>query len=674
MKNARGFFVRRGICDPRGREMVTIHEKNSTTFDTLGLGALLPSLCTVTEELNGMYELELTHPYDAQGKWQRLEEERILYASTPAGRQPFRIYYVKPDMDGITVKARHVFYDLLDNICLSVNASGTPQAVLSAIKNALACPMPFVFTTDMTGSGKLVLHNENPVAALLAADEDKDSFVKAFGGELLRDGFTVSMRASIGENRGVAIRYGKNLVGLEICEDISEVATRIYAFGKNGVAMSGKYRDSPYINSYQYPKIQIFEDASLSYAQLPEAVQKLFDAGCDMPKVNIKADFQLLSKTEEYKDYAILEEVQLGDVVTVANIKMGFYQQAKVISYEWDALLEQYEKVELGDFVADLTASVTNGKKSLSAAVGASAEARQVYGMISGRVTINDSGLYVCADGSSTANASKLFHFGSNGLRHSSTGVNGTYRTLIDANGNISGSSGGVADAYTKAETDTLLAAKVNAVAGKQLSTEDFTAAEKNKLANIEAGANRYAHPATHSADMITGLASVATSGDYEALTNKPQTLRLVKRVTAAADTANITFATDDAGKALNSTEGGVLKVLIPENTTLAYQEYIRIRLNGQTTGHWRTGHSNSGYFVIGRGGDTRGIMRVDISNVAGNIMAHSDYVYRGTEGGGSGILGGGLMAATAAVTSIRVYAETNQLPAGTIVEWWEKG
>lgn len=584
--------------------MVTIHEKNSTTFDTLGLGALLPSLCTVTEELNGMYELELTHPYDAQGKWQRLEEERILYASTPAGRQPFRIYYVKPDMDGITVKARHVFYDLLDNICLSVNASGTPQAVLSAIKNALACPMPFVFTTDMTGSGKLVLHNENPVAALLASDEDKDSFVKAFGGELLRDGFTVSMRASIGENRGVAIRYGKNLVGLEICEDISEVATRIYAFGKNGVAMSGKYRDSPYINSYQYPKIQIFEDASLSYAQLPEAVQKLFDAGCDMPKVNIKADFQLLSKTEEYKDYAILEEVRLGDVVTVANIKMGFYQQAKVISYEWDALLEQYEKVELGDFVADLTASVTNGKKSLSAAVGASAEARQVYGMISGRVTINDSGLYVCADGSSTANASKLFHFGSNGLRHSSTGVNGTYRTLIDANGNISGSSG----------------------------------------------------------------------GDYEALTNKPQTLRLVKRVTAAADTANITFATDDAGKALNSTEGGVLKVLIPENTTLAYQEYIRVRLNGQTTGHWRTGHSNSGYFVIGRGGDTRGIMRVDISNVAGNIMAHSDYVYRGTEGGGSGILGGGLMAATAAVTSIRVYAETNQLPAGTIVEWWEKG
>lgn len=655
--------------------MVTIHEKNSTTFDTLGLGALLPGLCTVTEELNGMYELELTHPYDAQKKWERIEEERILYASTPAGRQPFRIYYVKPDMDGITVRARHVFYDLLDNICLSVNVSGTPQAALDAIKNGLASPMPFVFTTGMTGEGKLVLHNENPVAALLAADGDKDSFVKAFGGELLRDGFTVSMQAGIGENRGVAIRYGKNLVGLEVSEDISEVATRIYAFGKNGVAMSGKYRDSPCINSYQYPKIQIFEDGSLRAAQLPEAVQKLFDAGCDKPRVNIKADLQLLSKTEEYKDYAILEEVRLGDVVTVSNARMGFHQQAKVISYEWDALLERYEKVELGDFVADLTASVTNGKKSLSTAVGASAEARQVYGLISGRVTINDTGLYVCADGSSTADADRLFRFGSSGLQHSSTGVNGTYRTLIDADGNISGISGGsAADAYTRAETDTLLAGKVNAVAGKQLSTEDFTTAERNKLSGIEAGANRYAHPSTHSAAMITGLAGVATSGDYEALANKPQTLRLVKRVTAAADTAHITFTTDDAGNALSSTEGGILKVLIPENTTLAYQEYIRVRLNGQTTGHWRTGHSNSGYFVIGRGGDTRGIIRADISNVAGNIMAHSSYVYRGAEGGGSGVLGGGLMAETAAVTSIRVYAETNQLPAGTIVEWWEKG
>jgi len=51
--------------------------------------------------------------------------------------------------------------------------------------------------------------------------------------------------------------------------------------------------------------------------------------------------------------------------------------------------------------------------------------------------------------------------------------------------------------------TDTVLAGKVDKVSGKQLSTEDYTTAEKTKLAGVEAGANNYSHPATHSADMI---------------------------------------------------------------------------------------------------------------------------------------------------------------------------
>lgn len=36
---------------------------------------------------------------------------------------------------------------------------------------------------------------------------------------------------------------------------------------------------------------------------------------------------------------------------------------------------------------------------------------------------------------------------------------------------------------------------KVDKVEGKGLSSNDFTAAEKNKLAGIEAGANNYSHP-----------------------------------------------------------------------------------------------------------------------------------------------------------------------------------
>lgn len=423
--------------------MVTIHEKNSTAFDTLGLGALLPSLCVVKEELNGLYELELEHPYDEWGKWEKIEKERIIFTSTPRGKQPFRIYYVNPSLDGIKINARHIFYDLLDNLCLNVNVSGSPQVVLNAMKAAFAYGVPFTFTTDMIGTGMVTATKENPISVLLRSDDDATSFIKTFGGEILRDGFNVSMKASMGMDRGVAIRYGKNLVGLQVSEDISDVATRIYAYGKNGVAMSGVYLDSPYIDNYANPKIYVFEDSSLTYSQLPNAVKELLDNGCDLPKVNIKADFQMLSKTEEYKEYSILEEVRLGDVVTVSNIKMGFHKKAKVISYKWDCLLEQYNELELGDFIADLTSSITSGEKSLSTAVGASTEVKQVYGLVSGKVTINVDGLYICVDGSSIDDATKVFHFGNYGLRYSSTGTKGGWTTIIDSEGAIiTGESG----------------------------------------------------------------------------------------------------------------------------------------------------------------------------------------------------------------------------------------
>ena len=124
--------------------MITIHEKTAKTFDTFGLGALVPSHCVVEEELNGAYELELKHPYDEGGKWKRIERGRILYASTPRGMQPFRIYYVKPTMKEIVVNARHIFYDLLDNQCEPINHSGTATAALAALQAAFAYPMLFL--------------------------------------------------------------------------------------------------------------------------------------------------------------------------------------------------------------------------------------------------------------------------------------------------------------------------------------------------------------------------------------------------------------------------------------------------------------------------------------------------------------------------------------------------
>ena len=353
--------------------MITIHEKTAKTFDTFGLGALVPSHCVVEEELNGAYELELKHPYDDGGKWKRIERGRILCASTPRGMQPFRIYYVKPTMKEIAVNARHIFYDLLDNQCEPISHSGTATAALAAMQTAFAYPMPFSFDTDISLTGTLATGRMNPVQALLSDYDEVTSFVKGYGGELLRDGFRVSVKAALGQDRGVSIRYGKNLVGLEVTEDESNVKTRIVCYGKNGSVTL----DSPHLGDYIYPKIYTLEDENKTLSAVQAEGQKLLDEGCDIPSINIKVDFVALEKTVEYREYAVLEEVFLGDMVTVINTKMGFRKRAKVISYEWDCLLEQYNDVELGDFIPTLAASVTSGVKSgslaSSAAVGTAA-------------------------------------------------------------------------------------------------------------------------------------------------------------------------------------------------------------------------------------------------------------------------------------------------------------
>lgn len=353
---------------PLWGDIVIIFEQDEQNFDTIGLGMLVPNSGEVYEEFNGDFTLTFQHPYDASGKWKRIEMGRIVLAETPRGKQPFRIYYHKPTMDGIEVQARHIFYDLMDNICESVEFSGSAQGAMDAIQNSLSIPMPFTFYTDiLCDTGSIGCTMDNPVSLLLKEEWDNNegetkSFFYFYGGELKRDFFNVSMLESLGSDRGVFIAYRKNLVGLEVTEDISDVATRIYPIGKDGLALEGQYIDSPYIGNYAYPKIKVIEDTNAeTQSDLQKIAEDYFTNGGDVPKVNIKVDFTDLSQTEEYKQYSNLEKVFLGDIVTVFNQKMGFSKKAKAISYKFDPILKRYKGMELGDFSPTVTSPITKG-------------------------------------------------------------------------------------------------------------------------------------------------------------------------------------------------------------------------------------------------------------------------------------------------------------------------
>ena len=74
---------------------------------------LSPTICEISEELNGAYELTLTHPIDTNNNWLYLNEFNIIKTQG----QLFRIYKRVKSMTGDkrTVYARHIWYDLLAN-------------------------------------------------------------------------------------------------------------------------------------------------------------------------------------------------------------------------------------------------------------------------------------------------------------------------------------------------------------------------------------------------------------------------------------------------------------------------------------------------------------------------------------------------------------------------------
>ena len=99
--------------------------------------------------------------------------------------------------------------------------------------------------------------------------------------------------------------------------------------------------------------------------------------------------------------------------------------------------MHRYNSVELGDFSSYITSAVTSGLKSAGVAQKASAEAKATNVLISGTVTITNTAQYICIDGNTVEESTKLFEFGKNGLRFSSTGVSGTWKTIIDSDGNV---------------------------------------------------------------------------------------------------------------------------------------------------------------------------------------------------------------------------------------------
>ena len=461
--------------------MICVYGPDCTDFTTNGYGTLNPLSATVTETLNGEYELELEHPIDDQGKWQRLAEGYIIKAPVPAGytpaiatqqksgqiaaeiwavssnilyirsgpdlsykvigsyphdtevivinkdddtwnevttpdgkhgwmyrpymrfvrtvetghieeaeeeikepmvlrEQPFRIYRVVPELDKVTVYARHVFYDLLDNMIQTYSppASATGAQAVQGLSQACLSAHDFKFYSDLTSTAEEVTFaNVNPVEALMG----DEGLLAKYGGELARDWWDVYIVERVGVDSGVQVRQAKNLLGITYDVDLTDVVTRIMPTGTDAdgepLYLPEVYVDSPIIGRYPHPKwahIDVGEAKETKsgsdrktkeqcYQLMREAVQAQYDAGCDLPNVTLDVDFINCPDTEEYKEYSFLQGIYLGDTVRVIAPRVGVNVAMRMTQYTYDCLTKKYTQMTLGSVAETVEGSVISARQ-----------------------------------------------------------------------------------------------------------------------------------------------------------------------------------------------------------------------------------------------------------------------------------------------------------------------
>ena len=99
--------------------LIILYDHDEEAFTSNGLGALPDAAsCTVTEERNGGYEVEMEYPLTGS-HFRDIQKRRILYVKPNPydDPQPFRIYSITKPINGIvTVHAAHLSYDTSGSI------------------------------------------------------------------------------------------------------------------------------------------------------------------------------------------------------------------------------------------------------------------------------------------------------------------------------------------------------------------------------------------------------------------------------------------------------------------------------------------------------------------------------------------------------------------------------
>ena len=410
-----------------------------------GLGILSDAIsCYVEQERNGIYEM--TMEYAASGiHAEELALRRIIKVKPNPTDAPqlFRIDRIGKVMNGrFTVFGKHISYDLSGYEI----TSGTASSAAGACALLQSKASGYSITTDKTTTGNFKIDTPASVRSYFGGKEG--SFLDVFGtAEIKYNNFQIQFLLHAGEDRGVTIRYKKNLLELSQEIDMNNLYTHVICFFKNENAMVVGEKVATGL-TLDVPRT-LTVDVSGEYQNAPTVSQLTARAttyisqnNLTVPTNNIKLDF--------VQSGELANRVDLCDTVTIYYEALGITRaNCKCIRTRYDCIREKYTETEFGDVQSNLADTIVNASKTLaekpstSAMTNAIAHATEmITGNLGGYVILHDSNgdgkpdeiLIMNTEDISTS--TEVWRWNKSGLGYANS-YDGNYETAITQDGQI---------------------------------------------------------------------------------------------------------------------------------------------------------------------------------------------------------------------------------------------
>ena len=411
-----------------------------------GLGPLTDCLrCEVSEERNGKYELVLE--YAAEGiHADDIQVNRFIMAKPNFTDNPqiFRIYKVSKTMNGkFTVNAQHISYDLSGKVI----STGTAGSCTAACLLLEASAGNFTITTDKTVSADFVIKEPSSVRSWFGGKQG--SLLDVYGtAEWYYDNYACSLKLNRGMDRGVQIRYGKNLTALSQEIDMSNLCTGVIPYyiddETNTKVVGAKVSTGLVLDVDRDQAVDFSSDVDPESAT-PIATQLATLASNYITNNIFTRVFS--SITLDFVQMGQLKDrVDLCDTVHIFFEPLGISVALKCVATVWDVLQERYIQTTFGDSRNSIADTIVNQQQALKETVDNVSTAIEratdlITGNLGGYVVMHDTNAdgkpdeILIMDTEDINTAVNVIRMNQAGIGLSTTGYAGPYTTAVTASG-----------------------------------------------------------------------------------------------------------------------------------------------------------------------------------------------------------------------------------------------